>query len=502
MIRTTSTTQSVASKKLLLVVLAAVVAVCALLALPNTAQAAATFDDQVVIVPEPVPHDATHMEVFFYVSQPAHTVIHHASTGVALTGVTWNGDRTIATVPVSDDVRFPSGHVAIGISSFRMALLGGGFSSHATTVVAVLESPPNLPFIKELEMPVGMTLPSPAPSFDFNFDPVDGIRVSDSPVTYSRDIADFENLLTSPQSIQIDSTTGNTVGGTRTYTGQINLWDLFDLDFPSGGVFVWNVSEEDGSSNTAPPAHMSYDSARFQIWVWADRDGNLYDIRVFPIEEGEGEDDYTLGDKRENMTFTNRLSLDNMRLEISKTVTGQFADRTIPFVFDLTLTEATDTTLPSPITAHVYAYNTATPPVLARTGATVTITNGQTPSGGFTLLHGERLVITGLPLGTIFNVTERATVGYAPSAEVTIGGVYNWSGSATAGNSLATGNRVLSAATGTNTAAFTNNFELPPPDTGLFITSNVLVVLLALPVAALAVHVARRSRKAKEELPL
>jgi len=485
-----------------MIALAVLVALCAL-AVPNTAQAAATFTDQAVIVPNPVPHGTTHVEVFFYASQTTSMFFNNGAGGPAITGVTWNAGRTIATVPVSDDVILPSGHLRFGIQNFRIALAGGGFATGASTTTAVMRpAPRNLPFVKELEMAVGTPLPNPAPSFDFNFDPVGGIRVSESPIMYSRSVADFENLLTSPQSIQIDSTTGNTVGSTRTYTGQINLWDLFDLDFPSGGVFVWNVSEEDGSSNTVAPGHMTYDSARFQVWVWVESDGSLYDIRVFPIVEGEGEDDYTLGEKRENMTFTNRFRIDDIRLEILKTVTGQFADLDTDFTFDLTLTAATGITLPSPITAHVYAYNDAAPPVLARTGTTVTITNGQTPSDGFVLRHGQRLVITDLPLGTTFTVAERATEGFAPSAVVNIGGTYNWSGNAATGNALSTPSRALNAATGANTAAFTNNFELPPPETGLFITNNLLVVLLALPIAALAVHIARRNRKAIEELSL
>ena len=398
--------------------------------------------------------------------------------------------------------------------NFELRNLLGRYSPTLLPVIFTwqYESAPSL--TKELIMPQGTPLPTPAPtsvSFDFNFTPA-RVRLSDSPVTYSRNIADFADIIDSPQTVSVSlsaptSSDNAAVPPTHTFTGELDLWDLFEYhlsEFPAGGVFVFNVSEASGSTNPTLPGTMTYCTNRFQVRVWICRDGDLLDIHAFPITGGTSPN-YTIGAKSD-IVFTNRYRVD-VNLDITKQVTGQFADLDTAFIFDLTLTSGSFANIPTSITAYVYAYNDATPPVFGRTARTVTITNGSALS--FTLYHTERLLIPDLPAGTTFNVTERATPGFAPSARVYLNAATPppaptaaWSGSANAGYELSTGNHVLTAGTGRNAADFTNNFELPPPETGLFISNNIPLLIVALLATALTAYITLKNRKKIEELPL
>jgi len=353
--------------------------------------------------------------------------------------------------------------------------------------------------VKTLELASSATLPTPPPSFEFAFEPTQ-VQVQLNPPIQSRPVADLAGLVTSPQSVTIDPTTGS--GTPRTYTGYIDLWDLFDnVDFPSGGVFAWNISEVSNSSGTSLPYIMEYDESRFQVWVWVNQDGSLHDIRIFPISEAENGNngDYTLEPKVPYIGFRNLLSRQiDQTLEITKQVTGRFAYYGTDFIFDLVLTHSdASVSIPSPIVANIY-YGTNTTPV-----RTVTITGGQSPQpGGFILRHNERLVVPNLPMNTTFNVTERAHLSFRPDVTVYIGGVNVWEDDAGFNTSLPTGNRVLSAAEGRNAADFTNTFELPPPETGLFILGDIPLLIFVIPVIGLVAYMVLRNRKTIERLPL
>ncbi|MCL2745900.1 MAG: DUF5979 domain-containing protein, partial [Coriobacteriia bacterium] len=370
----------------------------------------------------------------------------------------------------------------------------------------------SLPLIKELVVPQAAftPMPNPAPifSFDFTFTPVQ-VLLETNPNMYSRPTSQFANLITSPQEVTVDLSTASTATNnaatppTYTFAGELCLWELFEYyesDFPAAGIYVWNVAEVTGSSGTTSPSSMQYSTERFQVWVWIDRHGELLDIRVYPITGGTSPN-YTIGTKRDNMTFTNVYSRTaGVDLEITKYVEGLYADLNTPFTFDLTLT---GTGIPSSIVAVIYTYNDAAPPILTPTGRTVTITNGQTPQpGGFVLYHDDRLIIRNLPVGTTFNVTERAHATFFPEVEVFLAGTSVFESYAGFNTALSTGNRTMVTATGRNAADFTNNFTLTPPETGLFINSNTPLFVAVVLAAGVAVYITHRNRKKIEELSL
>ncbi|MCL2746506.1 MAG: hypothetical protein FWE48_05415, partial [Coriobacteriia bacterium] len=388
---------------------------------------------------------------------------------------------------------------AYGFAGFSQS--GGG--SHSMMLVRTeLEGPREQSLTKTLELSEGTTLPAPPPSFEFNFEPVQ-VQVQTNPPVNSWLPAGFDDVVTNPQSITIDASTG--AGIPRTYTGYLDLWELFyDLadagDFPGGGVFAWNVSEVDGSSNTVPPLFMTYDVSRYQVWVWIESDGSLYDIRIFPIIESENgeDDDYTLGPKAEHINFRNTLTRQiNRALEISKTVTaGHDRPYLVNFqqLFSFTLM-LTGANVPASLEATIV--NTTTQAAVTGGRNPVAITGG---SATFQLRHNETLQIPPLPPGTSFAVSESAHRDFAPELAVILDGVEVHTASALANNNLPSGTHTLTTGTGRNAVDFENVHQYVPI-TG-FTLSDIPLLVAALPLLALIAYAALRNRKEKEELSL
>jgi len=388
-------------------------------------------------------------------------------------------------------------------------------SNYTNFVWNLPETTSELYMTKTLVIEEGLSLPAPPPSFDFYFDPVQVNLENGPPAIQSRPVADFASLVPNapnPLNIAINPATGTVTGSSRTYTGQIDLWehfsDLADSDaFPRAGVYVWNVSEVHTSSGVST---MIYCNNHFQLRVWICRDGRLDYISVYSLTGASP--NFTLGQKQSTISFLNRMC-DQVRvdLEITKHAAGQFAvlGTPTPFIFNLALT---GTGVPASITAHIYAYNTATLPAFVRTGRTVTITGGS--ASGFTLYHGDTLRISGLPVGTNFAVTEHAVANFSPEVHVYIGapaipamparppiGTHVHTASAASNTQLATGTHALDAELGRNVVRFTNTFEFPPPDAGLSLSSEIPLLLVgAIPVFTLTAYISRRNRKAIEEL--
>ncbi|MCL2745901.1 MAG: hypothetical protein FWE48_02240 [Coriobacteriia bacterium] len=406
----------------------------------------------------------------------------------------------------------PMDHWQRGIQSvFRVPLIFGDIPD------------PELPMTKHLMMPAdtprpiypspaGHPSPRTAPiSFDFTFTPARITLEEGPPVVQSRPVTDFAGIVDSPQTITMDMSapTGtDAVAGTVTYSGNLDLWALFrgvESDFPGAGIYVFNVAEVNSSSGTTSPSYVTYSTNRFQLRVSICRDGELYYIAVHPLTGTSP--NYVVGPKQETISFTNRYRMHTPGLEIQKYVAGNLADITTPFIFDLQLTANVAAPIPASITAQRFAAN-GTP------SGTVTITNGV--ATGFTLTHGQWLVVPNLPVGTSFNVTEQnVPASFAPSAHVYIGapatpaapirplaGSHDWTGSASRGVALSTGSHALTEATGRNLAHFTNTSELPPPDTGLSINDGSALVLVAASLAALTTLVVVKRRKEPKEPPV
>ncbi|MCL2438689.1 MAG: hypothetical protein FWC99_06400 [Coriobacteriia bacterium] len=422
---------------------------------------------------------------------------------------TWDEDATVFTVPMSEFGTLEPGTVyTVEITEFASGLPDNAATMEPYTHTFRTEGGTGLDyFTKTLEMPEGTTIPNA--SFDFTFERVQQL-ISETPAINSRPVAEVPTIST--QTITVDPTTADTsggssggtlVGGTTTVTGTLDLWALLDgLTFPGGGVYVWNVTEVADSSDTEAPSHMSYDDSIFQIRAHVDRYGNLAAIEIFDITDivnGTATEGTKL---EEGLNFTNVYrtdvggSLEDNAFEVSKNVTGQFANTDTLFDFVLGLNANPLAPLPS---APEFTIINADGNIVDRPISVSVQSDLLGASATFRLAHGERLVIPTLPAGTSFSVLELGLPEFAPSVSVVVGGTVVHTASALPDNDLTSGDHILTDA-GRNATDFTNAHQFTPP-AGLLLTNAALAVVVIAAIALVLLAASRR-RKAIEELPL
>lgn len=344
-------------------------------------------------------------------------------------------------------------------------------------------------FTKVLRLPAGTTVP--AASFDFSFSPVQVQLSSDSGLN-SRPVAEVPTITN--QTITLNpatATPSNPVAGdTVEVRGNLDLRALLaSINFPGGGVYAWEVRELAGSSQTVAPSQMSYDDARFQLRAHIDRNGNLFALEIFELNYDEGS--WTLGIKRDDgMSFHNtyrRLAggQNQAAFEVSKSVAGEFANHTLPFSFTLVLTSHPLAPVDfENLEALIYNADGSRQSAVSISGPTV----------HFNLNHGQRFVIPEVFAGTTFAVSEAASLEYAPSVSVFVGGQMVHSAAAGANTALATGSRLI-VDTGRNAADFSNTHQ-STPITGL-IVANAPWIALGVVVAGLSAVVLIKRREGK-----
>lgn len=142
-------------------------------------------------------------------------------------------------------------------------------------------------------------------------------------------------------------------------------------------------------------------------------------------------------------TFTNRQIAS---LSVTKTVTGEGADRNKDFAFTLS------------IPAHAGETLSATRAVTGGTSTDIDITLDDSGAYLFTLKHGEILTVTGITGKSAYSVTETPDSAYAASAEIIAGDTEGVTNSA-----ADTGTLSDTALTADTTVEYTN--EKKPPHT-------------------------------------
>ena len=365
------------------------------------------------------------------------------------------------------------------------------------------ELPPT-PLIKTLQAAQGISFPAEI-DFDFNFVPtvisLNDTALGEVGAIPSRNPSNYPALNIATQTIEFRAphSPTNIAGSIQTLTSTIDIANevFAPLEFPGGGIFVWNVYEVPNSSglNNPPNVTMTYDTARFQVRVHITSLGAIEMVEVLPMQYYEGVWSYVLP-KRDSLDFVNtyRVVIEQ-GLQVTKTVTGQFANLSQPFYFELTLAASTLHPIPETITVPVVSNTAPHDPVSP--ARTVTITNGQ---ANFYLLHGQRLAIPNLPGGTTFTITELANPEYAPQVNVVVGGNIVANLSADRGYLLSTGDPRFIAQTNRNATDFTNDHRFIPP-TGLVI-ANIPYALLVAASLLLVLLLAKRNRKRIETIPL
>ena len=354
---------------------------------------------------------------------------------------------------------------------------------------------PEVPLEKILHMPEGTPVPSVLNrTFEFVATPRQ-VQLSDVPLISSMPVAEVP-ALGPPLSIVLDPASIETSGAVSTMRGSLDLWPLIrGMDFSAGaGVYVWLIEETYGSSNTQPPSHMRYDLSRFELRVTVDRHGRPALAEILETGAGPG---FVAGEKIDDLEFTN-IYVRNIPFEVSKTVVSLEnsapSDAVFNFTLDLALHELAP--LVFPLTAQIYDRDDN--PVPAPRGV---VTIAGLTGTSFQLMHGERLVISGLPAGTTFNVVEASDPDFRASVRVVIDGeVVHELANPTPNIALPTGNHIL-AGEDRNAADFTNAHQLPV-ESGLLIQSAPYTLLSVLAVVVLTMFIALRKRKIIEDMPI
>ncbi len=393
------------------------------------------------------------------------------------------------------------------------------FAAAGDPITGTEESPARAATTKLLEMPVGTTTPDATFTFDFAKKNLDGNEGAEA-------LAGMPDIAS--RSVSFSAADAGTVsGGVKSVAKETG--GIFDsVDWPHAGIYVYTVTERAdtyGIENSFQE-QLRYSAASYEIAVYVmDGENSRYVSAIaasITVKDAanEGSD---LGDKVDptpggnpdvdgdysKMIFTNTYlkntggtDPDDTVLAVSKEVTGNFANQSKYFQFNVRVNN------PATVTNAATVYKAY---VLDGDGAVVTDTaNAATeyirtdPVNGayieFTtaveqtvhLKHGQRLSFTDLPVGARFAVTEAATVGYTPSYVLTVNGGAGSAVNGTDNTALGFTNQYIGEAA--NGAAFTNtNRDITP--TGIRADHLPYIVLIGVVVFGVMVFIAVKLRR-------
>lgn len=311
-------------------------------------------------------------------------------------------------------------------------------------------------------------------------------------------------------------TTGN--DSVRTISGTVNLPDP-NL-FGHAGVYAYTVTETVTGANANDSWDNDLSQYKVRLYVINDGQGGLvYDdattnggadtMMIEVLKDIDGNNAGSAGSSVQAGAKVNALDFTNtydktVPFQVKKIVSGDYANRTHRFSFDLTLD------FPDYVTSGTYAYTTS-----YGGSGTVTVANGQATISGFQLAADETLDFASLPVGTVYTVVEstpsEGVNDYVPSATYTYSGIGAAnSGYETATNSVSAGtagatytvnrtngadqnlNTILGAGSG-NRVDVTNTLDNPPSSTGVLVQTLPFVAIFAIPaILAAALYITRR----------
>lgn len=184
--------------------------------------------------------------------------------------------------------------------------------------------------------------------------------------------------------------------GEATSAGDTNnvAVDLSAIDWPSVGIYTYDVTEVAGST---PGVTYSNDTLKMKVTVAYDDQTRTYYTAFVTMslvdDNGDGHTDVKTG------AFENTYSAGS--LSVTKTVTGNMGDRDKYFAIKVTLTGEDGKTYQNPYT--VSGGSKLTDETDAGTPASISV-DGK--SHTFYLKHGETFTIENLPYGVTYTVTE------------------------------------------------------------------------------------------------
>ena len=357
------------------------------------------------------------------------------------------------------------------------------------------------PLTKHLQKPYGT--PVPNLTFTFEFEPS-----SFETAAGLGDIAHVPNIPN--RTITIDNTSdSDTAGGIVTLSDYTDA--LTGISFDRVGTFSWIVTETQSATGVGPNSEVIFSQAEYEMRVYvgirAGIGGNLYirAITLTPIVIDNPSQ--TAGEKTDYFVFTNqymRTTAATEHFEISKNITGPFADLSDTFTFAITLTRTALCPNNRTFIGRVVdmAGNSVSPP------RTYTFNTGA--SQNVVLGHDQRLIFDGanaIILGSTFLVVEQACPFHIASARVYSYDTHlppNPPNYVVLTNTQANQDRTTNThmiGANRNAAEFTNEHQYQPP-TGLFLISGSPYLILLAAGFLVTAHLSLKARKRIEELPV
>lgn len=287
---------------------------------------------------------------------------------------------------------------------------------------------------------------------------------------------------------------------------------LAETVFPHAGVYSYTVTETAGTTAVGTNGTITYSQAEYVMTVYVKNDDGLTGATVIdsvtflrtkddngtPITADLG-DPLKPGAKGEKAdpVFINGYT-EITGLEISKKVTGTYADLKKDFGFSLTLSNPANAADNTVYKAYVYddVNNVPVSPEITKSFTVGT-------ADDFVLKANQSLRFVDdageviLPVGIKYTLTEGANANYAPAYAVTTGGNAGPTGSANKNNSLTIGNPdLVIIEKGVNKAAWTNNYVDPPTPTGIVMDNLPFIMLILVAVGGFAGYIISKRRKA------
>ena len=357
---------------------------------------------------------------------------------------------------------------------------------------------------KNLRLPTGTNVPGA--SFIFKVTPIEVDDVPYNATTPNMPPLGDENEFTISYSAADADLKVPVDGMINTMSIIKETGDIFaNVDFPHAGIFVYEIEE---ASDTNFPIDnplnvhewLSYSNAKYTLTVHvrykagSDTETYVFALGTVITTPGEGQTadekvDPTPGGYEDSydhsqMIFINDYVKNNgpfdpegdlSTLTISKQVSGDLANKDLPFTFTINL--LIPSIVPNPplyYRAYLVEGGIAEDDSIQISTSTATT---------FTLKHGQSLVFVDTPVGTGYSITEAAAQHYKPSVDViTNGGTPVRISEIIPNTALQTGQQLVGE--GVNSAAFTNTRDNITP-TGLNLNNLPFLLLIALGLVAI-----------------
>jgi pilin isopeptide linkage protein len=245
-------------------------------------------------------------------------------------------------------------------------------------------------------------------------------------------------------------------------------FDLSDVKFEKEGIYRYEVTETAGANT----AYTTYDTTKYIVDVavtWNETD-EKYEISYFKSVSTEDLN------SKVPIVFTNELS--EGRLVIYKQVTGNAGSKTEDFAFTLNIAASTGLPTGTKLTAKRYDAKGN------QVGNDIELVVGSDST--FELSHGQTLEIDGLPVTTVYTVTETdySNDGYTTK-------IKTLENKAQVGDEAETNTVTNAIVAGGNREQYVNNKSVET-DTGIALTITPIAIAGGLAAAGAVTYIIKR----------